>query len=242
MSSETALAQAVAQLAEARPGCDGVAELLVEQLVSVLPVRHAGVILVGRDGAPVVAAASTATVEHVESAEVRSGEGPGLQTMRTGQPVTCVIGSKTPWLGYAAAAAWGGYSTVHSLPIRQGNHTIGAAELLYEKTEGDPGQAHEARALIAVAASRIAHDRDIAARDQTVGQLQAALNSRVIIEQAKGTIAARRGVSIDEAFALLRRYARNHNQKLYDLAHAIICGHLEISAPSPLGRGPHRGS
>jgi AmiR/NasT family two-component response regulator len=92
-----------------------------------------------------------------------------------------------------------------------------------------------AQALADVATIAILQHRDTIAAHVITEQLQLALSSRVAIEQAKGMLAARTGIGVDEAFDQLRRYARRHNQRLIDVAHAIINnGTLSANSPGPL--------
>lgn len=133
--SGTPLTQAIAALAGADPtGPQPVPLLLVEKLVGASRVDDAGVIRAGRDGEPVLAAASSEAAERVELAELRSGEGPGLETMRSGRPVTCAVGETTPWRRFSATAALSGYRAVHALPLLTRQGTLGAVELLYART------------------------------------------------------------------------------------------------------------
>jgi len=87
-----------------------------------------------------------------------------------------------------------------------------------------------AQALADVATIGILQQRSAHRSAMLAEQLQAALDSRVVIEQAKGVLAERNRVGIDEAFAALRQHAGNHNLKLTALALAVIRGDVDPAA------------
>jgi hypothetical protein len=129
------------------------------------------------------------------------------------------------WPLFAPAATEAGFRTVHALPMRLRSQVIGALNLFHI----DPnalapevtriGQAMADVATIGLIQERAQHHQDI-----VVDQLQTALNSRVLIEQAKGILTERHGIDPGQAFTLLRTYARNHNQRLTQLAASVIDG------------------
>jgi GAF domain-containing protein len=113
---------------------------------------------------------------------------------------------------------------VHAFPLRLRTQVIGAMNVFGTSTGGDftPGSVSIMQALADVAAIGLLQERAVRRGDVLAQQLQNALNSRIVIEQAKGAIAQVRGISTDEAFVLIRAYARNHNRRLTDLAYAIV--------------------
>jgi AmiR/NasT family two-component response regulator len=113
----------------------------------------------------------------------------------------------------------------------------------------DPADVRVGQALADVATISLLHERSMRHSDALNEQLQTALNSRVVIEQAKGKLAERLGVDMDQAFSLLRNYARNRNLRLSDLAQAFVDGSEALASPSvtrppqgPRGARPQRGS
>ena len=94
------------------------------------------------------------------------------------------------------------------------------------------------QALADVATIGILHERAVRRHEVVTEQLQVALNSRIAIEQAKGVLAERLRLGIDEAFAALRGYAREHNLKLAEVARAVAAGKLDITAPAASPSGP----
>jgi hypothetical protein len=117
--------------------------------------------------------------------------------------------------------------------MRLREQIIGALNL-FRATPGafDPASVRIGQALADVATIGLLHERSMRRTDTLNEQLQTALNSRVIIEQAKGKLAERLGLNMDQAFSILRDYARSHNQRLSDLARAFIEGTQTITVPA----------
>jgi AmiR/NasT family two-component response regulator len=122
-----------------------------------------------------------------------------------------------------------GFAAVHAIPMRLRDEVIGTLNLFRTAPNGlNPAVAVAARALVDVATIGILQERAVRQHEVVAGQLQVALNSRVMIEQAKGILAERLRATPDEAFTLLRRYARDHNHPLTQLAADIIRGTAPI--------------
>ena len=216
--------------------------LLVDRCVEVLDVSAAGLMLVAPEGDLRLAASSSETMRIVELFELQSQEGPCLDCFRTGQPVlnedlTTVNGR---WPNLAPVALDAGFQSVHALPMRLRGQIIGALNLFrtdqgpFEPTDVLAGQALADIATIAI----LQHRATLETRDLNL-QLNVALNSRILIEQAKGMLAERAGLDMDQAFTRLRSHARNHNLRLIDVAQTFIDGTLTATAldpPSSAGR------
>jgi hypothetical protein len=140
-----------------------------------------------------------------------------------------------------AAAAGPGYADipeqtyrnaeVHALPMRLRGRTLGTLTLLSASPGRlDPDTLALAKALVGVVTVGLLHERTIRRQNERTDQLENALGSRILIEQAKGILAERLAVSVEEAFALLRRHARNHNRRLHDCARDVVDGSLRIAA------------
>jgi GAF domain-containing protein len=213
-------------------------QTLTERCVELLEVDTAGLLLAGADGALRLVAASTEQARMVELLQLQHDEGPCPDSFRTGLAVI-VSDIRSPeagvrWPRFAAAAAELGLAGVHSLPMRLRDQVIGTLNLFTSAAGSlEPAVARAARALVDVATIGILQERAIRERELVAGQLQTALNSRVVIEQAKGILAERLQTSPDEAFLLLRRYARNHNQALTELAGDVIRGTAPIIGMDP---------
>jgi GAF domain-containing protein len=204
--------------------------VLTERCVQLLGVSAAGLLLTdGQDTLQVVAASSERT-RLLELFQLQTDQGPCVDCFRTGQPVSVAdLPSAGRWPRFAAAAADVGFTAVHALPMRLRTEVIGALNF-FDTDPGalDAGKLRVGQALADVATIGLLQHRAISQRDALTEQLQTALNSRVLIEQAKGMVAERLHLDLAEAFALLRGSARSHNRRLSDLAQAIVDGSEQI--------------
>ena len=198
---------------------------LTERSVQLLPASAAGVVLVAPGGELEVAAASSDLAGLVELFQIQKDQGPCLDCFRTGRPVTVadLRGPGQPWPQFAAAATEAGFRTVQAVPMRLRDEVIGALNLFGTGTVPlSPGDVRIGQALADVATIGLLQERTARRREIAAEQLQGALNSRVIIEQAKGKLAERLGLDMDASFKLLRDHARNSNQRLTDVARQFV--------------------
>jgi hypothetical protein len=197
-----------------------------------------------------VAASSNEAAGLLELFQIQNDQGPCLDCFRTGQPVTAsdLAGPGQRWPRFAAAATQSGFQTVEALPMRLRHQVIGALNL-FRATPGvfQPPDVRVGQALADVATISLLQERSIRHSDALNEQLQTALNSRVIIEQAKGKLAERLGADMGQAFSLLRDHARARNLRLSDLAQAFVEGKEPLDAltatpqqPQPPRSGPPR--
>jgi AmiR/NasT family two-component response regulator len=129
---------------------------------------------------------------------------------------------------------------VEALPMRLRDQVIGALNLFRaEPGPLDPADLRIGQALADVATIGLLHEQNVRRRETVAEQLQGALNSRVVIEQAKGKLAERLSIDMDRAFKMLRDYARNSNQHLTDVARDFVDG-ATADFPPPARRQPHR--
>jgi len=217
--------------------------MLTDRSVRLLAASAAGVMLADPRGELRVAAASTEEAGLLELFQLQNDQGPCLECFRTGRPVTAadLAGPAPQWPRFAQAAAQAGFATVEALPMRLRDQVIGALNLF--RTEPGPFEAADlriAQALADVATIGLLHERNVRRRDTVAEQLQAALNSRVVIEQAKGKLAERLGIDMDRAFNMLRDYARNSNLRLTDVARDFVAG-ASADFPPPVRRHPGSG-
>ncbi|MEY9857836.1 transcriptional regulator with GAF, ATPase, and Fis domain [Catenulispora sp. GAS73] len=201
--------------------------LLAERCVRLLDVDAAGIMLIDRRGNLHAAAASAENARLLELFELQTDAGPCVDCCRTGAPVVNadLTANAARWPRFAEAAQESGFVAVHALPLRLRESVIGALNLFAADsrtlTEED---VRVGQALADVATMGILSQRSIHQAELLAAQLQNALNSRVTIEQAKGVLAERRQISVDEAFTLLRGYARGHNLRLSDVARDVANG------------------
>jgi GAF domain-containing protein len=236
------LAQAFVELADTLVAGYDLMEFLqtlVDRCTGLLEVDAAGLLLADSQGVLRLVAASTEQARVVELFQIQNDEGPCLDCYHTGQPV--IVGdiragaATARWPRFSAAAAEVGYAGVHAIPMRLRDQVIGTLNLFRAAPNGlGPAVIIAATALADVATIGILQERAVRQQEVVAGQLQVALNSRVVIEQAKGILAERLRVTPDEAFLILRRYARDHNHPLTKLAGDVTRGTARI-APGKQG-------
>jgi GAF domain-containing protein len=209
--------------------------LLTDRSVALLGASAAGVVLANPRGELRVAAASTEEAGLLELFQLQNDQGPCLECFRTGRPVTAadLAGPAPRWPRFAAAATRSGFRTMQALPMRLRDQVIGALNLF----RAGPGpfegaDLRIAQALADVATIGLLHERSVRRRETVAERLQAALNSRVVIEQAKGKLAKRLSIDMDRAFSMIRDYARNCNQHLTDVARDFVNGATAEFPPS----------
>jgi transcriptional regulator with GAF, ATPase, and Fis domain len=201
--------------------------VLTDRCVSLLGVSAAGLLLTDQRGALRLVAASSEQTRLLELFQVQIDEGPCLECFHSGQPVAVadLAAAAQRWPRFVPAARSTGFAAVHALPMRLRSEVIGALNLFTAQAQDLVVETLRlGRALADVATIGLLQARTIRQRDALTEQLQTALNTRVLIEQAKGVIAERHQVDMDGAFNLLRASARNHNRRLADLSRAVVEG------------------
>ncbi len=202
---------------------------LAEVSVELLDVDAAGLMLADDDGVLHVMASSDDQAELLELFELQQNDGPCPECFRTGVPVVNVNPAR--WPEFASAAAAGGYTSTHALPLRLRGHVIGALNLFRSSTQPlTDDDTALGQALSDIATIGLLHERQIRGQQVLAEQLQHALNSRILIEQAKGMLAERAGLSPAEAFGAMRSYARGTGLGLSAVAQGVLDGSLETSS------------
>jgi GAF domain-containing protein len=204
--------------------------VLTERCVQVLGISAAGLLLTDQRGTLQVVAASSERTRLLELFQLQTDQGPCVDCFHTGQPVSVPdLPSAGRWPRFTAAAAEVGFAAVHAVPMRLRAEVIGALNF-FDVNPGtlDEGKVRIGQALADVATIGLLQQRAIHRRDLVTEQLQTALNSRVLIEQAKGVLAERLHLDVAEAFAVLRNGARSRNRRLSELAQAIVDGTEQI--------------
>lgn len=178
------------------------------------------------------AAASSEQARLLELFELQAAEGPCLDAYSTGTRVSEPdLASDTRWPRFSPIAIGSGFAAVDALPLRLRGHRLGALNLFQTRPGGlDESTIRIGQGLADVATIAILAQRAVDSGALLTEQLQSALNSRVILEQAKGVLAERGGLAIDEVFAVLRGYARTHNLSLTNLARDVVDGSADLDA------------
>jgi GAF domain-containing protein len=200
--------------------------MLTVRVADLIDASHVGILLADRQGQLRFVAASDEAAKAVVIFQAQRSEGPCVEAYRAGKPaVNADLRRADPrWPGFAARASAAGIVSVHAFPLRLREQVIGTLNVFGPEVGGgfDAGDVAVVRALADLAAIALLQERRISRGGALVGQLQNALNSRIVIEQAKGAIAQSRKVGVDVAFGILRGYARSHHRKLKPLAHAVV--------------------
>ena len=198
---------------------------LTADCAALLDIESAGLLLADPGGVLHVLAASSERTRSLELFQLQRAEGPCLDCFRSGQPVIApdLRQDGGRWPQFASRAIQAGFASVHAVPMRLQDTVLGALGL-FGSSVGSLGDddVSLAQALAHVASVAIVQDKVATDRQVVATQLQTALDSRVVLEQAKGVVSHVGGLDMEQAFAVLRRYARDGNQRLTDVARAVV--------------------
>jgi GAF domain-containing protein len=215
--------------------------VLVDRCAEFLDSAEVGIALAATRGELRVVASSTERMRALELIELQNDEGPCRDCLRSGEQVLNqrLAGAQDRWPRFTPDALEAGFVMVHALPLRLRNDVIGAMNIFSpELRELSAEDVNLTQALADAATIGILQERAVKHGADLAGQLQGALNSRIVIEQAKGVVAERRQVDMDVAFSLLRGYARSTRTQLSEVARAVIEHAL---APADLHASPGPG-
>jgi GAF domain-containing protein len=225
---EARLFQALAAVADTLVAGYDVVELLqhlVDSCTELFDVSAAGLLLADPNGPLELVASTSEENRLVEAMQLSAEAGPCIECFRTGSVVSVTDVSQTPegWREFRQACLENDFRSVYAIPLRLRDTTIGTLNLF----RSEPGELNEedaraAQALADLATIGILHERTWREADTVRAQLQAALTSRVVIEQAKGVLAQTHRISVDDAFILLRSYARTHQLPLGLVARQLV--------------------
>jgi GAF domain-containing protein len=217
---------------------------LTTRLTELLPAEEVGIILADPGEGLRLIASSSERMHVLELYEVQHLEGPCLDCHATGAAVVNVdlADADSRWPRFAPLARRGGFRVVHALPMRHGDQGIGVVNIF--DTTGKHLTTEELRvsqALADIATIGILHEEAIQEGRKLSEQLQHALDSRVVVEQAKAVLYERHSLDMGAAYEQLRGYARRSNLKVADVARRLLAGELpsEDVISSPSGRGEH---
>lgn len=209
-------------------------QMLVDVCRELLDADEAGIMLVDLFGDLEVVASTSESSRLVEMMQVGAAAGPCVESFRTGRSVSLpdLADSPAEWSGFQAIAGAQGFASTHAVPLRLRETTIGTLNL-FRRVPGELNHRDlvTAQAFADVATIGILHERALREHSIVTEQLQSALNSRIVIEQAKGVVSHLLGVSIDEAFDLIRGYARDNRLGISDVAARLVARTLTLTLP-----------
>lgn len=198
---------------------------VVQRSMELLGCAEVGLLLANAAGRLQVMASSSERSEALELLQSQNEEGPCFECYHGSRLVYSedLTRDATRWPGFAPAAIGRGISSVHAIPMRVRGETIGALNLFSTEV----GRIAErdvplGQGMADIAAVALLQERAVRKTRGLVEQLQSALNSRVLIEQAKGVLAEHAHISVDAAFACLRAHSRAHNRRLSDVARDVV--------------------
>jgi len=206
-------------------------QTLVDACSDVLGVTAAGILLADDRGILEVVASTSEASRLVEVMQLGAESGPCIECYRSGLAISVESIADVPsdWYAFRKSALANGFAATDAIPLRLRDTTIGALNLLRsEPGPAEPTDLTAAKAFADVATIGILHERSVRESEILTEQLQSALNSRVVIEQAKGVVSYTNDVPIDEAFRLIRGYARAHRLPLSDVAARLVRRELRI--------------
>jgi GAF domain-containing protein len=204
--------------------------MLTERCVELLAADAAGLMLADQRGTLQLMTSTVEQARVLELFELQIDEGPCLECFATGRPVTNVDLSEAQdrWPVFTRAAVEAGFGSTSALPMRMRGQVIGALNLF---THGPSALTQEdvavGQAMADVATIGLLHERSLHEQTALSEQLQTALTSRVLVEQAKGMLAARGGISVAEAFVRMRTHARRTGLTLTAVAAAVVDGSID---------------
>ena len=238
MTREALLARTLVELADNLVDDFDIVDLLTtlsDRCVEVLDIAAAGIMLVAPNGELRVMTSSSEAMRVVELFELQSQEGPCLDCYRRGEAIGNhdLAAADCSWPRFAAVALEAGFRSADAVPMRLRSQIIGALNLF----RSEPGALNASDVVVAQALADIAtiallQHRTAVAAEVVNQQLTGALNSRILIEQAKGILAERHRLDMETAFSRLRTYARNNNQLLSDLAQNVVHGGVDLPFPA----------
>jgi transcriptional regulator with GAF, ATPase, and Fis domain len=205
---------------------------LADRAVQLLDVDAAGLMLADQRGSLQVIASSSEQARLVELFQLQHDQGPCLECYQTGRPVyeADMAAAAQRWPVFAPAAAGAGFAAMQAIPMRLRDDVIGAMNLFMATPRRlDETGLRVGQALADVATIVLLQERNLRHQEVLAEQLQGALNSRVVIEQAKGVLAERMGLDMGQAFERLRGQARLQNRRLAELAGAVANGSENVA-------------
>jgi len=212
--------------------------VLGEGCVDLFVGAESSIVLGDAEGVLHLMAASSERVRALELAALQRQDGPCVKCFRSGCVVVAALDGSYEWGRFGHEAVRAGLHAVDALPMRHGDSTIGSLDIFRAQTTAlGPEDVAIAQALADAATIAILLDHAARESQGLVAQLHVALNSRIAIEQAKGALAERADIDIQEAFTRLRRFARDHNRKLSAVAKDLVGGTLPPEATASLMSG-----
>lgn len=233
MTDPDTILESLRRFAAALTGGYGIGDVLhnlTEEMPRVLDLTGAGVTLV-HDGRQRFVTAAVESIADLERVQETFQKGPCIDAVAAGQPVTvpdiAAAEVADTWPEYIEAATQSGIRAVAGIPMHADAVAIGAVNLYDSKPRTWTADDLRIAGIFAdIATGYLVHASAAQQKQRTADQLQQALDTRLIIEQAKGVLATKHAISVDDAFGRLRRYARDHQEGIHDVARGVVEGEI----------------
>jgi transcriptional regulator with GAF, ATPase, and Fis domain len=200
---------------------------LVDRCAAIFDAVDVGLVLADEHGELIVMASTSERLRLIEALQVAADDGPCIDSFTTGSVVSAGSAEEIMrrWPDFATGVHDSGYQSVHAVPLRLRKNTIGSLNFFRDRP-GDlaPEDVRAAQTIADVATIGLVQERAIREASLARDQLQHALTSRVLIEQAKGVISHSKGVDMEQAWVMLRERARSHQARIADIAQAVVDG------------------
>lgn len=197
---------------------------LTERCIELLDIEAAGFLLADPLNKLRLLAATSEQTRELELFQLQADEGPCVDCYSTGRPVSVadIQGASQLWPQFVPAAVDAGFASVHAVPMRAAGIVLGALGLFGTHR----GELNDADLLVGQTLTHIACVAILQEHAPTpsavMPQLRSALTGRVVVEQAKGLLRELLDVSVENAFRLLRTYARANGEHLTDVARRLM--------------------
>ncbi len=234
MPNPDTLLDSLERFAAALTGGYGIGDVLhnlTEEMTEVLELTGAGVTLV-HDGQQRFVTAAVDAIASIERVQEKWQKGPCIEAVASAGPVAVPDiavedAASERWPEYVVAAKTAGIQAVAGIPMLAEGDAIGAVNLYDSQPRNwSDEDLRVATVFASVATGYLSHASAAQQHQRTAEQLQQAMNTRLIIEQAKGVLATKREITVDDAFQTLRKYARDHNARIHDVCRAVVRGDL----------------
>jgi len=211
-------------------------QMLTERCVELVDTDAAGLMLDDQRGGLQLVAYTDESARLLELFELQKAEGPCLDCFAGGEVIANVhlAEARSRWPMFTEAALGLGFTYSHAVPLRLRGQVLGALNLFTVQPRGlSDDHLAVAQGMADVAAIGLLHERALQDQVLLAEQLQTALHSRIVIEQAKGVLSARAGISVADAFTRIRTHARRTGRQLTGVAEAVVDGTLDSSTLTP---------
>ena len=233
MPNPETLLDSLERFAAALTGGYGIGDVLhnlTEEMAEVLDVTGAGVTLV-HDGQLRFVTAAVEAIATLERVQENWQKGACVDAVASAGTVSVgdisSVDAGERWPDYVIAAKTSGIQAVAGIPMLAEGEAIGAVNLYDSQPRNWSAEdLRVATVFASIATGYLTHASAAQKQQRTAEQLQQAMNTRLIIEQAKGVLANRREITVDDAFQTLRKYARDHNARIHDVCRAVVSGDL----------------